>query len=60
MNTFPEGQAVIYCEGSYGTTNGKTAHGLVRRTRRYAENTACEIYVNKFLKPNPFLTGEAS
>jgi len=25
-----------------------------------AENTACEIYVKKFLEPNPFLVGEAS
>jgi uncharacterized NAD-dependent epimerase/dehydratase family protein len=31
----PEGRAVVYCEGAFGTTNGKTAHGLVRRTRRY-------------------------
>ena len=30
-----EGNAVIYCEGAFGTTNGKTAHGLVRRTSRY-------------------------
>jgi uncharacterized NAD-dependent epimerase/dehydratase family protein len=27
--------AVVYCEGAYGTSNGKTAHGLVRFTRRY-------------------------
>lgn len=32
---FPEGNAVVYCDGSYGTTYGKTAHGLVRFTRRY-------------------------
>jgi len=32
---FPEGNAVVYCEGAFATTNGKTAHGLVRRTRRY-------------------------
>jgi uncharacterized NAD-dependent epimerase/dehydratase family protein len=31
----PEGTAIVYCEGAFGTTNGKTAHGLVRRTRRY-------------------------
>lgn len=31
----PEGNAVVYCEGAFATTNGKTAHGLVRRTRRY-------------------------
>jgi uncharacterized NAD-dependent epimerase/dehydratase family protein len=30
-----EGTAVVYCEGAFGTTNGKTAHGLVRRSRRY-------------------------
>jgi uncharacterized NAD-dependent epimerase/dehydratase family protein len=35
VNEFPEGNAVIYCESAFGTTNGKTAHGLVRRTRRY-------------------------
>ena len=35
MSTFPEGNAIIYCEGFFGTTNGKTAHGLVRYTRRY-------------------------
>ena len=32
---FPEGVAVVYCEGCYGNTYGKTAHGLVRFTRRY-------------------------
>jgi len=31
----PEGNAIIYCEGAFNTTNGKTAHGLVRRGRRY-------------------------
>ncbi len=31
----PEGRAIVYCEGAFGTTNGKTAHGLVRFTRRY-------------------------
>lgn len=35
MSRFPEGNAVVYCEGAYGTTNGKTAHGLVRRCERY-------------------------
>ena len=35
MNGFPEGNAIVYCEGAFNTTNGKTAHGLVRRTRRY-------------------------
>jgi uncharacterized NAD-dependent epimerase/dehydratase family protein len=35
MNDFPEGNAVIYCQGVFGTPNGKTAHGLIRRTKRY-------------------------
>ena len=35
MQNFPEGRAIVYCEGAFGTTNGKTAHGLVRRTARY-------------------------
>lgn len=30
-----DGNAVVYCEGAFGTPNGKTAHGLVRRTQRY-------------------------
>ena len=32
---FPEGAAVVWCEGAFATTNGKTAHGLVRGTERY-------------------------
>ncbi len=35
MDDFPEGNAIIYCEGMFATTNGKTAHGLVRRSERY-------------------------
>lgn len=35
MIKFPEGNAIVYCEGAFGTPNGKTAHGLVRRTDRY-------------------------
>ncbi|MBN2089173.1 DUF1611 domain-containing protein [candidate division KSB1 bacterium] len=35
MIHFPEGNAIVYCQGAFNTTNGKTAHGLVRRTRRY-------------------------
>ncbi len=27
--------AIIYCQGAFNTTNGKTAHGLVRFTERY-------------------------
>jgi uncharacterized NAD-dependent epimerase/dehydratase family protein len=30
-----EGNALVYCEGAFHTTYGKTAHGLVRYTRRY-------------------------
>lgn len=30
-----DGNAIVYCEGAFGTTNGKTAHGLVRRSHRY-------------------------
>jgi len=35
VSAFPEGNAIIYCQGAYHTPNGKTAHGLVRFTRRY-------------------------
>ena len=35
MTTLPEGQAIIYCEGAYSSPNGKTAHGLIRRSERY-------------------------
>jgi uncharacterized NAD-dependent epimerase/dehydratase family protein len=31
----PEGNAIIYCQDAFDTTYGKTAHGLVRFTRRY-------------------------
>jgi uncharacterized NAD-dependent epimerase/dehydratase family protein len=35
MENSADGNAIVYCEGAYGTPNGKTAHGLVRHTRRY-------------------------
>jgi uncharacterized NAD-dependent epimerase/dehydratase family protein len=35
MNSVLDGNAIVYCEGAYNTTNGKTAHGLVRFTKRY-------------------------
>jgi uncharacterized NAD-dependent epimerase/dehydratase family protein len=35
MSAWPEGNAIIYCEGNFTTPNGKTAHGLVRRSERY-------------------------
>jgi uncharacterized NAD-dependent epimerase/dehydratase family protein len=31
----PDGNAIVYCEGAFGTPNGKTAHGLIRYTNRY-------------------------
>jgi len=56
--TLPDGNAIIYCEGAYGSTNGKTAHGLVRRSRRYrvlavvdsllAENDAGKVLDGRF------------
>jgi uncharacterized NAD-dependent epimerase/dehydratase family protein len=36
MTGFPEGRAIVYCEGAFDTPYGKTAHGLVRRTLRYS------------------------
>lgn len=30
-----DGKAIIYCQGAFGTTTGKTANGLVRFTKRY-------------------------
>ena len=35
MSSLHEGNAIVYCQGAFGTPNGKTAHGLVRRTNRY-------------------------
>ena len=35
MNKWPEGNAAVYCQGAFNTLNGKTAHGLVRHTKRY-------------------------
>ena len=35
QDEFPEGNAIVYCQGAFATTNGKTAHGLVRRSERY-------------------------
>ncbi len=31
-----DGRAIIFCEGCFGNEYGKTAHGLVRHTDRYA------------------------
>jgi len=44
MSEFPEGKAVVYCEGAFGTTNGKTAHGLVRRSRRYIVSSVVDSH----------------
>jgi uncharacterized NAD-dependent epimerase/dehydratase family protein len=30
-----DGTAIVYCEGAFATSNGKTANGLVRYTARY-------------------------
>lgn len=30
-----DGNAIVYCEGAFGTPYGKTAHGLARFTQRY-------------------------
>lgn len=38
----PDGNAVVYCEGAYRSPNGKTAHGLVRFTRRYRVATVID------------------
>jgi len=35
VNSLPEGNAIVYCQRFFSTTYGKTAHGLVRKTRRY-------------------------
>jgi uncharacterized NAD-dependent epimerase/dehydratase family protein len=35
MSKLPEGNAVVYCQGAFDTPNGKTAHGLIRFTKRY-------------------------
>ena len=35
MATLGDGTAVVLCDGGFGTTEGKTAHGLVRHTERY-------------------------
>lgn len=35
MTTATDGNAIVYCEGGFNTPIGKTAHGLVRFTRRY-------------------------
>lgn len=35
MSSGFEGNAIVFCQGAFGSTHGKTAHGLVRRTSRY-------------------------
>ena len=35
MKSSADGNAIVYCEGMFNTLNGKTAHGLVRFTKRY-------------------------
>jgi uncharacterized NAD-dependent epimerase/dehydratase family protein len=55
----PEGNAVVYCEGAYHSANGKTAHGLVRFTRRYRvtsviDSTAAGEDAGEYLGEGPF------
>ncbi len=35
MENRSDGNAIVFCEGTFGNLNGKTAHGLVRFTERY-------------------------
>lgn len=35
MDRVLDGNAIVYAEGAYNTPSGKTAHGLVRFTKRY-------------------------
>ncbi|MBI9071355.1 MAG: DUF1611 domain-containing protein [Melioribacteraceae bacterium] len=35
MKTKIDGKAIVYCQDAFNTPNGKTAHGLVRFTKRY-------------------------
>ncbi len=54
----PDGNAVVYCEGAYRTPNGKTAHGLVRFTKRYrvaalVDSTAAGEDAGEFLGSGP-------
>ncbi len=35
MTSAMDGNAIVYCEGAFKSPNGKTAHGLVRHTKRY-------------------------
>ncbi len=37
--------AVVYCEGAFNTSNGKTTHGLVRFTERYK---ICAVIDSKY------------
>jgi uncharacterized NAD-dependent epimerase/dehydratase family protein len=55
----PDGNAVVYCEGAYHTPNGKTAHGLVRFTKRYRvtaviDSTAAGEDAGEYLSEGPF------
>ena len=40
--SYLDGNAIVYCEGAFNTLNGKTAHGLVRFTRRYHVTTVVD------------------
>lgn len=58
MSIFPEGNAIVYCDHAFGTPNGKTAHGLVRRSQRYRilsviDSEAAGQDAGKFLDGRP-------
>ncbi len=43
-----DGKAIVYCQGAFNTPNGKTAHGLVRFTKRYQVLSVVDsIYAGK-------------
>jgi uncharacterized NAD-dependent epimerase/dehydratase family protein len=44
MNSTLLHQAIVYCEGAFNTPNGKTAHGLVRFTKRYQVLTVIDSH----------------
>jgi len=44
MKNTIDGPAIVYCEGAFNTSNGKTAHGLVRYTVRYEVVAVIDSY----------------
>jgi uncharacterized NAD-dependent epimerase/dehydratase family protein len=52
-----DGDAIVYCEGGFANTYGKTAHGLVRFTRRYRVRALVDSAVAR-ADAGEFLNGE--